>query len=92
MNLSNDAMEERCRQIATAHPQGPKLFESEVSDRSALRERMLRARSYEPVRYSFYMVRPNLDDLPNAPMPEGLEVREVRPEYLRAIFDAEPLA
>jgi mycothiol synthase len=50
---------------------------------------MLRDRGYEPVRYSFYMVRANLDDLPNAPMPEGLEIREVRPEHLRAIFDAE---
>jgi ribosomal protein S18 acetylase RimI-like enzyme len=35
------------------------------------------------------MVRPNLDDLPDAPMPDGLEIREVRPEQLRQIYDAE---
>jgi ribosomal protein S18 acetylase RimI-like enzyme len=34
------------------------------------------------------MVRPNLDPQPDAPMPAGLEIREVQPEHLRAIFDA----
>jgi mycothiol synthase len=41
------------------------------------------------VRYSFLMVRPNLDDLPDSPMPDGLEIRPVRREHMRQIFDAE---
>jgi ribosomal protein S18 acetylase RimI-like enzyme len=35
------------------------------------------------------MVRPNLDDIPAAPMPPGLEVRPVQTEHLRAIWDAD---
>jgi ribosomal protein S18 acetylase RimI-like enzyme len=34
------------------------------------------------------MVRPNLDDLAPAPLPDGLEIREVRPEHLPAIWAA----
>lgn len=84
-----EAMEERCRQVAAGHPPGRKLLQSEAGDRSVVRERMLRERGYEPVRYSFLMLRPDLDDVPDAPMPEGLEIRPVQPEHLRAIFDAE---
>jgi len=35
------------------------------------------------------MVRPDLEDQHDAPLPEGLEIREVRPEQMRAIWDAE---
>jgi ribosomal protein S18 acetylase RimI-like enzyme len=35
------------------------------------------------------MVRPNLEDLPDAPLPDGLEIRPVTPDQLRTIFDAE---
>ena len=35
------------------------------------------------------MVRPSLDDLPDAPLPAGLEIRDVRPEDMEAIYEAE---
>ena len=35
------------------------------------------------------MVRPTLDDLPDAALPEGLEIRDVRPEHMEAIYEAE---
>jgi len=84
-----DAMEARCRQIAAHHPAGAKLLASEAQDGAEVRAAMLRERGYEPVRYDFLMVRPTLDELPDAPLPEGLEIRPVRPEQLRQIFDAE---
>ncbi len=34
------------------------------------------------------MVRPNLDDIPELPLPEGLEVRPVKPEHYSAIWYA----
>jgi mycothiol synthase len=83
------AMEERCRQIAAGHPPGRKLLQLDAVDGSVLRESVLRTRGYEPVRYGFQMVRPTLDDLPDAPLPEGLEIRPVQPDQLRQIFDAE---
>ncbi len=40
-------------------------------------------------RWFFLMSRPNLNVIPDAPLPAGLEVRPVRPEDHLAIFDAE---
>ncbi|MEA2623837.1 MAG: mycothiol synthase [Chloroflexota bacterium] len=86
----HDAMESRCRAIAAVHNHdGPRIFESEAIDSAERRTSILLSRGYEPVRWFYSMVRPTLDDLPNAPLPPGLEIREVRPEHFRAIFDAE---
>lgn len=43
---------------------------------------------YEPVRYFYRMVRPDLNDVPLAPMPQGLEVRPVEEGQFHAIFQA----
>ena len=43
----------------------------------------------QPVRRFFLMRRPTLTDLPDAPIPEGLEVREVTEDQHRVIFEAE---
>ena len=50
---------------------------------------LLEAAGYEAVRYYYSMVRPTCDDLPDAPLPVGLEIREVRPEHLPAIWAAD---
>jgi mycothiol synthase len=44
---------------------------------------------YAPVRYSFEMWRPLDLSIPDAPLPGGLEIRPVRPEDHRAIWDAD---
>lgn len=50
---------------------------------------LLEAAGYEPVRYYFLMRRPHLEDIPDAPLPAGLEIRPVQPEHHRAIFEAD---
>lgn len=82
-------MEERARALAAGHPAGPKALESSSSQDAHEREAVLQASGFEPVRYGYRMTRPNLDDLPDAPLPEGLDVREVRPEHMRAIWEAD---
>jgi mycothiol synthase len=84
-----DLAERRLAEIAVAHGPGPKVARTEVSDTDPVREAAVRARGYQPVRHFFAMVRPDLDDLPDAPLPAGLEIRDVRPEDMEAIFDAE---
>jgi ribosomal protein S18 acetylase RimI-like enzyme len=84
----HQAMEEHLRRIAAGHPPGPKVFQSEADDTAVEREAMLRKAGYEAVRHGFLMIRPTLDDLPDAPLPPGLEIREVRPEHMRGIWDA----
>lgn len=49
---------------------------------------MLERNDYKPIRYFVEMVRPNLENIPDFPMPDGLEVRPVLPEHYRAIWDA----
>lgn len=47
------------------------------------------AAGYEPIRYSFEMRRPLDVPIPDVPLPAGLEVRPVRPEQHRRIWDAD---
>jgi mycothiol synthase len=52
-------------------------------------EAALRARRFSAVRYGFEMLRPTLDDIPDLPVPAGVEVRPFEPAHLREIFEAE---
>jgi mycothiol synthase len=88
----------RLREIAADHPapldasspaDGPRFFEAGTSDTEVHWEALLISEGYEPVRYGFEMVRPNLDDILNPPLPEGLEVRPVPPEHYRTVWKAE---
>ena len=36
---------------------------------------LLERRGYKAIRYAFSMVRPDLENIPDCPLPEGLEVR-----------------
>ena len=44
---------------------------------------------FESVRHFFLMRREALDDIPDAPLHDGIEIRPVTPSQHRAIFDAE---
>ena len=48
----------------------------------------LEALGYHPVRFSASLTRPDLENVPDLPMPEGVEIRPVTTEMLRPIFDA----
>jgi mycothiol synthase len=50
---------------------------------------LLESEGYERVRYGFMLVRPLADPIPDAPLPEGLEVRPVVPADHRRIWDAD---
>lgn len=49
----------------------------------------LEARGFAPVRTGFEMVRPTLDDIPDRPVPDGLEVRPADVSQLHRIWEAE---
>ena len=82
--------EARLRQIAAEHPAGqPKLYQVFTDLNVADLAAVLTAEGYAPVRYAYKMVRPTLDDIPDFPLPDGLETRPVRPEQIRAILEAD---
>jgi ribosomal protein S18 acetylase RimI-like enzyme len=84
------AIEARIRQIAAGQPHdGPRLLQAEANDAAPGREALLRSAGFTPARHGYTMIRPTLDDQPDAPLPDGLEIREVRPEHMAAIWDAD---
>jgi ribosomal protein S18 acetylase RimI-like enzyme len=86
-----DVLESRGREMAAAEHVAEQQARERVLEGSSGPDHAasLEARHYLPVRYTFQMVRPNLDDLPDALLPDDLEIRPVRPDQLRTIFDAE---
>lgn len=82
-------MEERARQVAAAHPEATTcLHQALVTEGERDRARLLEKSGYQVARHLLEMERPTLDDIEDFPLPPGFEIRPVRPEHLRAIFDA----
>jgi mycothiol synthase len=81
--------EERLREIAREHDAPEKAIETWVDDRNVAATALVRAAGYEADTYAAEMVRPTVTDLPEHPLPDGLEIRPVREEDLRAIWEAD---
>ena len=81
--------EERLREIAAGHDAPDKMLEVGVNDRNTAAKALIRGRGFEPVTYAAEMVRPSVDDLPDHVLPDGVEIRPVSEDQLRAIWEAE---
>ena len=82
--------EERLRDIANEHEgEQEKLFEVWSNDRNEGATALARVFGYDRITYAAEMVRPTVDDLPDHPLPEGLEIRPVREEDIRTIWEAD---
>jgi mycothiol synthase len=80
-------MEQRLHAIALTHPpELVKLYQVNVSQYQKGTAIMLERSGYRPVRYYLLMVRPSLDDIPQFPLPAGLEIRPVSPAHYRLIW------
>ncbi|MGZ3641853.1 MAG: N-acetyltransferase family protein [Candidatus Limnocylindrales bacterium] len=83
-------LEARVREIdGTLERTTARFLQSESEGSDPGRDALLLSEGFEAVRYGYTMVRPDLEDQHDAPLPEGLEIREVRPEHLRAIWEAD---
>ncbi|HEX8221424.1 MAG TPA: GNAT family N-acetyltransferase [Chloroflexia bacterium] len=81
--------EGRAREIEAGGTGEGEAYASTFADGNAHElEKLLADEGYEPVRYSYYMETPDLDHIPDVPMPPGLEIRPALPEHYRAIWDA----
>ena len=80
-------MEKRLREIAATHPpEMAKVYQVNVSQFQQGTSIMLERSGYQSVRYFYLMVRPNLDNIAEFPLPDGLEIRLVSPEHYRLIW------
>ncbi len=75
--------------VAVEDPDGQVLLRAHAEEHEIGHQAMLVGRGFAPVRHFFLMRRAGLDDIPEAPLPEGLAIRPVRPADHRAIWDAE---
>jgi mycothiol synthase len=83
-------IENRMRVISESHSAVETgLFERLVNDGNMGLAALLEKNNYKPIRYIVEMVRPDLENIPDFPLPDGLEVRPVLPEHYRAIWDAD---
>jgi GNAT superfamily N-acetyltransferase len=83
-------IEGRQREIAAGYPDGcPKAFQRFISEKETALIALLESEGYTPARYTFSMVRPSLDDIPDFPLPAGIELRPARPEHYRLIWEAD---
>ena len=82
--------ERRQRELAAMHDTDRKrVFGSFSGDSQGGRIALLRQHGYEPVRWFFEMSRPTLDDVPEVPLPEGIEVREITPDLVYRVWKAD---
>lgn len=83
-------IEARLREVAADHPDGaPKEFTTHVLEKAQSLIGLLESEGYRPVRYFNKMTRSLDEDLPDFPMPVGLERRPVLPEHYRLIWEAD---
>jgi GNAT superfamily N-acetyltransferase len=81
--------ERRLREIAAGHARdGERWFSAWASEGEEHWESLLAEAGYRAVRHGFEMVRPDLEEIPDVPLPEGLEVRPAVEEHYRTVFEA----
>jgi ribosomal protein S18 acetylase RimI-like enzyme len=82
-------LERRLRQIAADHPAAqPRYFQVWGSDTQTHLSQLLESEGYEIVRYGLDMVRPNLDNIPDCPIPGGIVIRPGSLKEWRSIWEA----
>lgn len=80
--------EARQQQVAATHPTGvEKRMESWAYSQEDGRIALLERNGYEVVRYWFEMERPDLDDIPDVPLPEGFAFRAAEGADSREVWD-----
>jgi GNAT superfamily N-acetyltransferase len=78
------------RDLAATNPSPlPRVLGSWSADTQERDVRLLTAAGFQPVRWFFDMTRPNLDDVPDVPLPDGLELRPVTRETALEVWRAD---
>ncbi len=78
--------EARARErLAASGYEGPTFYQSGAADTEVATHALLIGAGYQIRRNFFEMVRPDLEDIPDLPLPDGLEVRPATPDQYRAI-------
>src|SRR5262249_45701266 len=78
--------ESRLRQVAARHPAGAaRSLRTFTSAERVGKVALFQSEGYQVIRHFYTMLHRDLDHLPPAPLPEGVELRPARPEHCRLI-------
>ncbi|MDH5373052.1 MAG: GNAT family N-acetyltransferase [Acidimicrobiia bacterium] len=66
-----------------------RVFRTDVDNASVGGAALIEANGYSAIQHGATLVRPNLDDIPEGPLPTGLEIRPVTEDQLRTIWEAD---
>jgi mycothiol synthase len=81
--------EKRAKEIASGPPTGkPRFFQAWAQGTETHWISVLTTENYSPVRYGFHMARSLEEDIPDLPLPDGIEVRPARTEDYWTIWRA----
>jgi mycothiol synthase len=80
----------RLRDIAeeTCPPETKRFLEAFSSNFQPGNQALIESEGYTPIRWGYMMIRPDLENIPDLPLPAGLEVRPVNLEQYRQVWDA----
>jgi mycothiol synthase len=67
----------------------PRFLETFIYETETEKEILLKKARYEPVRFAYSMIRPFSEPINITPLPEGLEIRTVKPEQFRQVWEAD---
>jgi GNAT superfamily N-acetyltransferase len=82
--------EKRLAETANQHTgNAKKVFEVRVPCAENHLKSLVEEEGYRPYYYNLLMLRPDLENIPDLPLPSGIEIRPVRPEQYRALWTAE---
>ena len=85
-----EANEARVRSIAASHPvELPKKMMTYAAATDVSGVRLFEKHGFTPDMYLADMVRPNLEEIPQAAMPEGLVVRTPEPDEYRKVWESD---
>ncbi|MEO6207896.1 MAG: GNAT family N-acetyltransferase [Candidatus Limnocylindrales bacterium] len=80
----------RAAERGDAEPAGRRVeARAHVEESQDGHRHLLETTGFDPIRWYFDMRRPNLEDIPGTPLPDGLIVRPVSADQHRAIWDAD---
>ncbi len=80
-------LQERIIEQSKAHPDGEKVFETELLETEKHARNIHESLGYKIVRYGAEMIRSDLENIPNIELPEEVELRPVIPEHYRQIIN-----
>lgn len=81
-------LEERGRELVCDQEADRKHYKLFMADSEIERIALLESEGYRPCAYHAEMVRPNLEHIPDVPMPDGLELRPTEESHVRDVYEA----